>query len=214
MLHAYELGQLDAERRDRFEVHLLACEHCFEQVSHFHDAAVLLRADPDVHDVIQSAVTAAASTEKEASFWARVRSHLWPDTSLVLKPAVMYFVIALLAYPAYLGIRGTADRPAQGVQSLLLTGTRSGSQGTVAAARPLVVMFRIDGAREGAFFGVRVRAETGDLVYQNERFEDFNDRQMATLLLPATSLSAGRYHIEVFGPTDERPLHQYEFVVE
>ena len=48
LLYAYELGMLQESDRDTFEVHLLECPFCHEQVSQMADAADLLRRDQDV----------------------------------------------------------------------------------------------------------------------------------------------------------------------
>jgi hypothetical protein len=127
---------------------------------------------------------------------------------------VSYLIVILLAVPAYLGLRQAQDQPVQGVQSLLLVGTRSLGDNKVAAGQPLVVMFRIDGAREGSHFHVNVRTDQDISIYDDDHFDDFNDREMATLLLSADSLSPGQYHIEVSLPDSDRPLHEYTFIVE
>jgi hypothetical protein len=126
----------------------------------------------------------------------------------------MYFIIALMAYPAYLGLRGTGTPPAEGVQSLLFTGTRSISDRRASAGQPLVVMFRISGARDGAHYRVRVRDEQGITVYENDHFSEFNDREMATLFFSAERMEPGRFVLDVFAPGDDRPLHEYTFDVE
>lgn len=220
MLHAFELKQLDAEQSEKFELHLLDCDYCFEQVSRFENIAGLLRFDSDVRELVSSHVDAAdaaparARAERAEPFWSRLRALLWPETNLLLKPVVTYIIVLLLAYPAFVGIRHLSERPVQGVQSLLLTGTRTLADHTAAADRPLVVMFRIAGAREGMTYRVTVKTESGDVVYENDQFADFNDREMATLLLAAGSLEPGRYQIEVFPAGGDSPLHEYTFLVE
>jgi hypothetical protein len=211
MLHAYELGQLDPELQDAFEVHLLSCDYCFEQVSQFDEAASLLRTDSAVQRQVRSA---AVVEEPWGSFFSRLSELLWPKKHLLLKPALIYLVVALLAFPAYIGIRQLGERPVNDVQSLLLTGTRSAGGREVTAGEPLVLMFRIDGAREGSKYRVVIQGANGRNIYYNSEFTNFNDREMATVLLYADVLSAGRYTIEVFVPGREQPVNQYEFSVE
>jgi hypothetical protein len=214
MLHAFELGQLGEEERDRFELHLLSCDYCFDQVARFENVASLLRSDADVQQLVRSTAVASAQSDEKESLWRRLRAFLWPESSLVLKPALTYLVIVLLAYPAYVGIRHLSEQPVQGVQSLLLTGTRALTDNRVSAGQPLVVMFRIVGARDGMYYRVSVQRESGETVYENDRFDDFNDREMATLLLSAGSLDSGRYHIDVSDPDSGQTIHRYTVHVE
>jgi hypothetical protein len=215
LLHAFELDQLDSDLKEQFEVHLLGCENCFEQVSRFENVASLLRSDPDVGKLVSSrAGFEEAGTAPVGSLWARLRRYLWPETNFFLRPVVTYFIVLLLAYPAYLGLRHMDEQPVQGMQSLLLTGTRALSDNRVDAGLPLVVMFRIAGARSGQTYRVIVKAQNGQVIYKNDRFENFNDREMATLLLAAGSLNAGRYRIEVKATDGDSLLHEYTFLVE
>ncbi len=214
LLHAFELDQLDAEQQEAFELHLLSCDHCFEQVSRFEGVASLLRSDADVQELVRSAATALEPETERESLWSRLLDALWPKTNFLLKPVISYLIVILLAFPAYVGLRHVKDRPVQGVQSLLLVGTRSLGDHKVAAGQPLVIMFRIDGAREGSHFRVSVRTDQNAVIYDNDHFDDFNEREMATLLLSAGSLSSGQYRIEVYPPDGDRPLHEYTFVVE
>ncbi len=218
LLHAFELDQLDSDLKEQFEIHLLSCEDCFEQVSRFENVASLLRSDADVKELVSSPAgfveTETASVEETQSLWARLRGYLWPETNFFLRPVVTYFIVLLLAYPAYLGIRHMDEQPVQGMQSLLLTGTRALSDSRVDSGLPLVVMFRIAGARDGQTYRVVVKTEDGQVIYKNDRFDDFNDREMATLLLSAGSLNAGRYRIEVTAADGDSPLHEYTFLVE
>jgi hypothetical protein len=214
LLHAFELDQLDSEQQEAFELHLLSCDQCFEQASKFEGVASLLRSDADVRELVSSATTVPEAQPEPESMWSRLRDAFWPKTNFLLKPMVSYLIVILLAVPAYMGLRRIQDQPVQGVQSLLLVGTRSLEDHKVTAGQPLVIMFRIDGAREGLHFRVSVRTDQNAVIYDNDHFDDFNDREMATLLLSAGSVSLGQYHIVVYPPDSDRPLHEYTFVVE
>lgn len=60
---AYAVDALDAEERARFEVHLVNCVHCREEVDELREAAALLGADddiappPSVRDAVLSGIT-------------------------------------------------------------------------------------------------------------------------------------------------------------
>ena len=49
-LMAYELGMLDAEETEQFELHLLECVYCSTRAHEFRTAAALLRHDSDVQN--------------------------------------------------------------------------------------------------------------------------------------------------------------------
>jgi len=215
LLHAYELDQLDDRQRDAFEVHLLSCHHCFQEAARFEEAAKLLRTDADVRELVaQAADEAAPAAAPGESLWSKLRRHLWPETNLFLRPALAYFLILVLAYPAYRGLQPAPAPEVRGVQSLVFSGTRTSAVRVVDAGTPLVVMFRINGARAGQHFRVVVRRDDGTIVYTDDRFTDFNEREMGTLLLGEGSWRAGRYHIEVYAPDGGAPLHRYSFDAE
>jgi tetratricopeptide (TPR) repeat protein len=52
LLYAYELGLLSEDELQEFEIHLLDCEHCFNKVAEFKEAATLIRHDPLVNETI------------------------------------------------------------------------------------------------------------------------------------------------------------------
>ena len=101
LLHAYGLNALSEEDFKRFEIHLLECEHCYEQLKKFRQVAPLLRSDRDVREMVREA---ARGQEESKSFWGKLGHKLWPDTPLVLKPAVAYILILLMVVPAYYGL--------------------------------------------------------------------------------------------------------------
>ena len=53
MLHAYELGMLTDDERQEFELHIYECDHCFERVRKFRDAAELIKHNPKVESSIR-----------------------------------------------------------------------------------------------------------------------------------------------------------------
>ena len=210
MLHAFELNQLPPGRQEQFEVHLLSCDYCFEQVRTFDNVASLLRNDKDVRELVASAV---AAEEPTRSFGQRLRDLLWPD-NVVFKPALSYLLILLLAFPAYIGIRSMQGTPVTESRSLLLTGTRGGADQVVSTAQTAVVLFRIDGAQAGQSYRVTVESASGALVYENDRFSAFNERELGTLVFEPGRLAAGEYTIRVFAAGQDTPLHEYRFSAE
>jgi len=217
LLHAFELDQLDDEQKEAFELHLLDCAHCFEQASRFESAAHLLRHDDEVKQIVaQAAATETATTTAEPaeSLWAKLRRHLWPDTNVLLRPALTYLVILALAYPAVRGLQPEESPGVRGVQSLVFSGARSASEQSASVDAPLVIMFRINNATAGQHFRVVVRSDNGTIIFSDDHFTDFNEREMGTVLIGAQSYTTGRYHIEVFASDGDTPLNRYTFSAE
>jgi hypothetical protein len=193
--------------REAFELHLLSCDHCFTEVSKFEGVADLLRSDQDVRNIIQEAACEANET---VPFWSKVRSSLWPSTNVFLKPALSYFLILLLAVPAYVGIQQWRSRGVHSVHSLVLTGVRSAGGNKAAAGQPLVLMFRIEGAQRGSSYRVQVSAGADRIIYSDNDFTNINDREMATLLLDGGAVQVGHYTIDIYDQKNTL-LHQYHF---
>lgn len=166
LLHAYELNHLSQEDVERFEVHLLGCEYCFNELSSFEQAAEIVATDPDVRRVLREAALEETANE---SAWARLWGYLWPNTNLVLKPAVTYVAILLLVYPAYLGLYktvSTEDKDAgkvRPVQTLILSPILSTSAVVTSTDKDLLINFAIPGAEPGRSYRVVV-CELGDLT--------------------------------------------------
>jgi tetratricopeptide (TPR) repeat protein len=62
MLHAYELGMLSDADRERFEMHMLDCESCFERVRENEQASHLMKFDSDIRDTVQQVVRQSQSS--------------------------------------------------------------------------------------------------------------------------------------------------------
>jgi len=212
-LHAYELRTLSEEENESFELHLLSCAYCFREASSFDGVARLLRSDPDVRQVLEPGTQPDVTMQGE-SVWARLRGYIWPDRPLFFRPAVAYFVVLLLAFPAYKGFVGRTDQQIGGVQSLIFTGGRSVLSTPAVIGEPLVVMLHIDGATPGSEYRIVIRSESGDIIFSNDHFTDLNEREMATILLSRTALGAGQYHIEVYAPGSDSPIHEYTFLAQ
>jgi len=70
MLHAYELGQLSKEDFELFSVHLLECEHCFNEVATSDTASEIVRHDEMVNRAIRNALAGSKGT---AGFFERLK---------------------------------------------------------------------------------------------------------------------------------------------
>jgi len=115
MLHHYELGLLSEEERYELELHLLECEHCYNRVAKFAEAADLMKHNRKVRDLIKEMAadepveTAEAATDVRKP---RFRKKLWPTLVPVSMAAVIVFLFLILK-DWQLDIRSSQEAEAQ-----------------------------------------------------------------------------------------------------
>ena len=208
LLHAYETDGLSDHQREDFELHLFQCDHCMKEVSEFDRAASLMRDDGAVHDVIARAVKDSGKTEA----WSlKLLKLLWPKTNPFLRPAVIYAVVMLLLYPAYIGLRSTDSGDIREVQTLNLNGTRSSTSETFSAVRDVLIRFRFHGAESESIYRVTITSETAEVVFRNDSFAGFDESEVGSLLIPAGTVKPGRFTLKVEDPSGEPPLNLQEY---
>ena len=208
LLHAYETDGLSDHQREDFELHLLQCDHCMEEISEFDHVASLLRDDSAVHQAIARAVSESSRAQ---SGLVRLLNHLWPDTNLLLKPAIGYVVVALLLYPAYLGLKDTDTGGIKELQTLTLSGTRSSLTEIPSASEDLLIRFRFYGSEAGKIYRVTIVSERAEVVFRDDRFAGFDSTENAFLLIPAGTLSTGQYTVNIEDLQGEPPFNVQEY---
>jgi hypothetical protein len=207
LLHPYELGHLSESERDRFESHLLACDHCARELETFERPAEVLVSSVDVRAL------ATEYAQERTSYLSRLKQAFWPQERLVLRPALAWGLVVLLIFPAYLGLRsGGMDVPTPAT-TILLTGTRSVSVPPTSGNRPVVLYFRVPGHRAGTVYEISLESESGELVHRDDTFSAIDDREMGTLLLPAERIGSGQYRLGIRG-TDGTQIYEYSFTVQ
>ncbi|MDH3889455.1 MAG: hypothetical protein OEV49_00080 [candidate division Zixibacteria bacterium] len=205
LLHDYEMNWLTEENQERFELHLMDCDFCTQEVTQLESTARLLTDD----DTVKAAVRRSVSEkERETTLRQRLVQLLWPKTNLLMRPALVYLLVVLLLPLAYHGI--LRDRPVRPqiapVHNVQLVSTR----GATTTIRPqpgmdMVLTFGFDGAVPGDRYEVRVQSEQLGLVYENTRLS-FDERQTAHLRLPNSLLNAGEYTVTIRNPKDVSAL--------
>jgi len=94
MIHAFELGILSEQEKDRFELHVLECPYCFEQLKSFGDRVRVLTTSPDIRNLLSAD---PGGTGAEVSWRSRLARLLWPEsTPVILRPALLLLVCLLL----------------------------------------------------------------------------------------------------------------------
>jgi len=214
-LHAHELNALTEEDTERFETHLLECEHCFEQLKSFEREANLLVSDEEVKELITKSIAEYQETEP---FLKKLWRYIWPETPLFFKPALAYILILLLIIPAYWGLRkatktetGTEIRP---VQIINLTPFRSAGEDVlkISSGKDGLISFVFEGAVVGKSYQVIIKSEDGRVIYKNDAFKEFDEYRMGRLLLPLDRMKMGNYHLIITNPQGEPPLNGQEYL--
>jgi tetratricopeptide (TPR) repeat protein len=109
MLHHYELGMLPDDQRLEFEVHLLDCDHCLEQVQRFQRVSRLLTGDPEVQLTIRE-LDDAATEASERRAMPRLK---WVWSRLVPSAAAVVVFLLLVLKDWQVDIRPTNEAVAE-----------------------------------------------------------------------------------------------------
>jgi len=215
LLHAYELKALSDEDAERFEIHLLECEHCFEQLKGFERVANLLSSDEEVKELIRE-----SSTEEyphPESFLKKLWRHIWPETPLFFKPALAYLLILLMILPAYWGLRevtkpGTETEIGP-VQNISLTPFRSTGEDVfkISLGQDGMISFFFGDVIVGESYQVIIEAKDGKVVYKNDSFREFDRYGTGHLLLPLAKMKPGYYRLVISDPRGEPPSNRQEY---
>jgi hypothetical protein len=200
LLHAYELNALSEEDADRFEIHLLECQHCFAELEAFEDTAALLRSDEEIKNLARQASTIPESPAD--SFWRRLWRSLWPDAPLVFKPIFAFIVILLLIVPAYLGLRGSRDRDINPPQLVTLLPEKSPAEELFHADMDNdgVLRFEFTDAVVNRSYLVSIESENGETIYRNHDFDTFDEYGWGELIIPHAIIKPGYYKLTIMGP--------------
>ena len=104
---AYELGMLGDLEREELELHLLQCEHCFQEVRSFHPAAKLMRTNPDLHREFAAMLGDSIANEPEAASTSLAKTRRWqlrtPWFPLSLAAAAVLVVLILQPWKIEVG---------------------------------------------------------------------------------------------------------------
>jgi len=216
LLHAYELDALSEEDTERVEIHLLECEHCFEQLTNFERETTLLSTDHEVREVIAEA--AGEEYSRSESLLKRFWRHVWPETPFVSKPALAYLLILLMILPAYHGLKRLANDRIRTVQTISLFPDRSpdGDVFKISAGNEGLLRFVFRGAVAGRTYELTIESEDGAVVFRDEAFDGFDEYGAGQLLLPLARMKPGNYRLVISGPRAEPPLsgQEYRFGIE
>ena len=209
--HAYELGALSVEDTEKFEIHLLGCESCYQQIHQFESAAALLRTDMEVRREVRQVVE---GKERQPSLVTSLLRYLWPETPVLLRPAVAFFVMALLIYPAYLGMKGTGDSGLREIQSISLIPSRStvNAAFTVSSQQDGLISFVFPGAEKSKSYRLVIESHEGEEIMSVDNFTGFDEYETGRIVIPLGRLSEGTYRLVISDPHGTDPYREQVYV--
>ena len=216
LLHAYELNALSQEDTERVEIHLLGCEHCFNQLSNFELQASLLSSSDEVKELI----TGAAREEypQSESLLKRLWRYIWPETPFLFKPALAYLLILLMILPAYHGLKRLTNDRIRSVQTISLFPDRSPDEDVfkVGVGGDGLLRFVFRGAIAGQAYELTIESEDGAVIFRDSAFDRFDEYGAGQLLLPLARMKPGSYRMVIADPRVEAALNgqEYSFRIE
>jgi hypothetical protein len=196
LLHGYEIGILSELDCDMFETHLLECEYCHNSLREFEQKASLLKTSGKARAVIDEVLMEAADKE---SLLGRIWNHIWPRTPFVFKPAVAYLLIMILIIPAFQGLRRSEVPSVNEIkQTINLIPTRTTAKAlTKEISDNALLMFRFEGCHPGGKYKVMIESEDGDIIYLNNNFVSFDEREIGSLNLTISRMKIGIYRMTI-----------------
>jgi len=215
MLHAYELSSLSEEDLERFELHLMKCPHCLREVEGFENEASILTQDDEAKTIVSSAID---TSDKKASLGRRILSLIRPKWPLLLRPAIAYFVVILMAFPTYRYLMVT-QRPSSGpIFTITLSDTRSVAESIAMVDSDywaVQIQFVCSKTEPGKSYQIRLKSdEIGGLLKEWD-YDSFDSLGIGRLGFSPSLLKAGDYTVEVRDPEagSESVLQIYHFTM-
>jgi hypothetical protein len=209
LLAAYEIGGLDESDAERFEIHLLECEHCFKEVESFRVYADVLRSDPRARAAAEQAVHEHDRAERMRAGMPRARPRAWLLWSLGGALVGLMLSLGGVTLLRRVGSLSSAQ-PAVVVQLVPDRGADTPSIAEV-VGHPVVVLFVFADARPGQPYHVTLRASDGQVVYDEPDYRAFDAYETGSLVLPAGTLSRGTCILTIRDPQGDPKTSTQEY---
>lgn len=215
LLFAYEIGALGPEDIDRFELHLLECEHCFDAAQRFSRYAKMIREDEIIAGEVAKSIDSDA---RSLSVGKRMKQYFWPGSPLPFRPAVLYLIIIIMLYPAYTGIFHPRPRGFSQMQSINLSPTRASADETfsLSAGRDGLIVFIFDGAIPGRKYTITIVSDDGSTIYVDDSFTAFDNFATGRLTFPLELMKPGEYRLEIYDALSDtagdKQIYQFEII--
>lgn len=215
MLHAYELKALNESDSEKFELHLLECDFCFNELSSFNDQAAFLLNDRHVRQMVElQSRQQEQSADRRKSFW----SYLWPvDSPLVLKPAFAYALTVLIVILFPLTINNGVKNGIGEIQSIGFMNTRSNDTSVFYKDKSShgIINFLVSNAENYRNIKVAIINAKGQIIYFDDDYAGIDNMGIGKLYLPLKELEINQYTLELTleGAEKESDVITYNFLV-
>jgi len=201
---------LTPEDNERFEIHLIECDHCYQEYEEFGKITKLLKTEKKIELTVNEIVEDVPAKE---SLCSKILRYLWPETNLFLKPAIGYLAIILLIYPAYLGLKGTDSNNIRPVQMLHLIPERSTTQSAM-VGEDILLIFAYKDSQPGSSYRITIKSIEGVLIFQDNDYNRFDKFKAGRLLLPAKKMKPGSYTLVIEDTQTAQPYKRQEYAFE
>jgi hypothetical protein len=206
-LHAYELNALAEEEAERFELHLLECEHCFREVETFGRELMVLRTDEGIN-------AAARESSRENIVERFFKRFSGGRKTAVAGTLAMIATLLIIAIPVYLGLIKPAIFGGGEMQSVLFNDNRMGvkplmiSQGD--KARIDIIFHEV--APDKAYL-IEMMHLDDSLIVESRLFDQFDANGRGTLVVSLRDKKPGLYVLTMRDPNVKPAvsLREYTF---
>ena len=215
LLHAYELKTLRDEDVEKFELHLLDCDYCFNELSSFNEKAGMLLNDGQVKKEVQLQAGYNTQAEEKKS----ILNFLWPKSvPFYFRPAAAY-AVAILAIVFAPLLRNPSFNSAIGpIQSIAFTQTRSTENVILDKniADNGIVNFIVNNYTEDQTVNILIKSSSDKVIYEKSNYTDIDRMGIGRLYLPVNNLAAGQYNLEIVIESEQNPdrVLEYTFMIE
>lgn len=200
LLHGYELKILTPQETEDFELHLLECDLCREEVAAFSASAEFIRTSPESRNFVDIVLRKQVRGDSRIN---RILSQLWPaNISPILRPAVLLLILISIIGLNFSRqtMRVTSKQGIYQVDNLSsLSSTRSAEAGQTlkSSERNVLTLIFKDTWSDSIYALKVVSRESAQIFYENANTR-FNSSEATILLIEPNSLPIGAYEIVLF----------------
>lgn len=200
LLHGYELQILTPHETEEFELHLLECEICREEVAAFSASADFIRMSSESRKFVDIVLKKQVRGDSRIS---RILSQLWPkNISPILRPAVLLLLlISIVGVNFFRQTTRVAGKPGiyqvDNLSSLSTTRSAEAGQTLKSSERNVLTLIFKDTWSDSTYALKVVSRESAQIFYENANTR-FNSSEATILLIEPNSLPIGAYEIVLF----------------
>ena len=206
LLHAYELNALAEEDAERFELHLLECEHCFREVETFGREVAVLCTDEGIK-------AAARKSSRENLVEKFLRRFSGGRKAAVARALAVIAALLIIVIPAYLALNKPAMLGGGELQSLTLTQFRSGGTPPlkISLGDKARIEFAFREAAEGKTYLVRIMSVDDSLAVESHEISEFDEGGMGQLVISLRDKQPGIYSLTIIDPNVKPVMSLIEY---